>query len=100
MMNTKLRIEYKDKNNDQGSMANKERMGRYIRWMEDELTKERKVVENLTIPIVSTRYSCSKCCSIINYSSTISDDDGLIVNIEYRCSKCNSVRTMMDINGC
>lgn len=52
-MNVDLRIEYKRRTKDKGALTDEDRKNRYLAWLEDELTKQREIVKNLTIPVVS-----------------------------------------------
>lgn len=54
-MNVDLRLEYKNDTEDHGALSEDERKNRYLTWLEDELTKERKQVKKLIIGGVSNR---------------------------------------------
>jgi hypothetical protein len=54
-MNGDLRLEYKNAKNDHGHISQEKRKNRYLVWLEDELTKERKQVKKLIIGGVSNQ---------------------------------------------
>ena len=54
-MNVDLRLEYKNETEDHGALSEDERKNRYLTWLEDKLTKERKQVKKLIIGGVSNQ---------------------------------------------
>ena len=50
-MNVDLRLEYRQISKSKIPLS--ENKDSYLAWLEDELTKQRDVVKNLTIPVIS-----------------------------------------------